>query len=85
MGLVPKEGFGPCLHRARVPGTVGMCLSQVCARVFARFTRCALLGGPDVLGGRGCARMHTHLACPCVCPVLSTHLDCSETSPPPSA
>lgn len=51
-----------------------MWLSQVCAQVFARFTRCALLGGPGMPGVNMhmhvCVCTCVHLACPCACPTL---------------
>ena len=46
---------------------MGVCLSQVCAQVLARFTRCALLGGLDVLG----VSMRTGV-CVCVCECVHT-------------
>ena len=95
MGSVPRESFGPCQPQARGAWVCGVCLSQLCTQVFARFTRCALLGGPDVLGVSmrpgvcvcvcECVCVCTHLACLCVCPTLSTYLDCSKPPPQPSS
>ena len=90
-----ERASGPASHKPGEPGSVGVCLSQVCAQVLARFTRCALLGGLDVLGVSMrtgvcvcvcvCVSACTHLACLCVCPTLSTYLDCSKPPPPPSS
>lgn len=63
-----------------------MWLSQVCAQVFARFTRCALLGGPGMPG----VNMHVHVCVHMCAPGMSmcmphstTHLDRSEPLPHP--
>lgn len=67
-----ERASGPARHKPGEPRSVGMCLSQVCTQVFARFTRCVLLGGLDVLG----VSMRTGV-CVCECvhtPGMSMHV-----------
>lgn len=74
---MPRESFEPSLTDAKGTRDSEMWLSQVCAQVFAIFTRCALLGGLGMPG----VNMHV-----CVCarmPHSTTHLDHSQPLPHP--